>query len=910
MADLTQQVAHLERLAATDALTGLANRRAFDEALHQQWLQNAADKSLLAIVLLDVDYFKTFNDTYGHVAGDECLRSVAGAVAQAVGSVAAVVARYGGEEFAVVLPHMEENKAIAAGETVCEAVRSLRIPHSGSSLGYVTISAGAYAAVPDAVAAPQEAVHRADELLYRAKRGGRNRVAANGYESESPAAHLRARAQHNLPAPRNRLIGRQRDVDVVAEALRRGRLVTISGPGGVGKTRLALALAQATIDSTPGGVWFVDLAAVGSPGAVPESMARAIGVNRAPGEDAFDALVDYVRPLQALLVVDNCEQVVEGAACTVDRLLSECPHVRILATSREPLRVAGESLYRLSPLDRDAAVELFCERAREADLQFAPTAEDTEMISAICAHLDRIALAIELAAARLGALSLPALLDRLADGLRVLAGGNRTALARQQTMRALIDWSYDLLSGAERRVLMRLSLFAGSCTNEVVAASCGQTPDDTFDILAALVEKSLVVAEASGDRTRYRLLEVMRRYARDRLEECGELASAQRSQAVAYADLAERWEIAWETSSDRAIRETIDSEFANIRATLEWSFSSDGDTLIGQRIVAAIARPWSRASAEEFERWLRVALAAVRDATPKLVVARLEIALANVAMLFSRRSECADAARCAEALLETETDSHARAEVKALNGWALRTFGRPEDGAALIVEALAIYRKLGALRSCGWALYMLANAYWVAGDVDGALPFFAEALDTYVRVGADQSIGILAGNRAEAEFSVGNVSVAMELAERASVALSAAGLEQALAWNLCNKAAYLVAQDRWDEARAVAREGLDRARERRMQVKIVWAVQHLAAAAALRASEGEGHVHRCAAALLGFADRQLLALGAQRMYTERQEYERLTAALRRELGDFETAAFARRGSEWSEERAIAEALML
>jgi diguanylate cyclase (GGDEF)-like protein len=909
MADLSQKVARLQRLAATDALTGLANRRAFDEALHRQWRRNADDSRTLAIALLDVDYFKAFNDTYGHVAGDDCLRRLAAAIAHAVRTTAAIVARYGGEEFAIVFSRVDEKDAILIGEAVCESVRALRIVHSGSSLGYVTVSIGVYATIPDADAVPQEAVHRADELLYRAKRGGRNRVAANEYESESPEAHVRARGRHNLPATRSRLIGRERDVDVVAEGLRRGRLVTIAGPGGVGKTSLALAVAQAAIEQAPGGVWFVDLAPVGDVAAVPETIAQAIGANRAPGEDPLTVLLEHMRPLQALVVVDNCEHVVAGAASAVDRMLAECPHVRILATSREPLRVAGESLYRLSPLDRDAAIELFCERAREADLQFAPTAEDIDTIAAICSRLDGIALAIELAAARLRVLTLSSLFDRLRESFRLLSGGSRTALARQQTMRALIDWSYDLLSEEERKVLMYLSLFASACTTEVVATTCRQSPDDTFDILASLVDKSLVVAGAPGARTRYRLLEPVRQYARDRLVECGDLATVQRSFAAAYADHAERWETTWETASDRVIRELVDSEFANVRVALEWSFSSGGSALIGQRIVAAIARPWSRTSAEEFEGWIHVALRAVQASTPRLIVARLEIALANVAMLFSRRSECAEAALRAEALLEGESDSHARAEVKALNGWALRTFGRPDEGAALIREALAIYREIGALRSCGWALYMLANAYWVSGDVDGALPFFAEALDTYVRIGADQSIGVLAGNRAEAEFSVGSVALAMELAERARTALRAAGQEQALAWNLCNMAAYLIAQDRWDEARATAREGLDRARERRMQVKIVWALQHLAAAAALRTRE-PSDAHRCAAALLGFADRQLAALGAHRMHTERQEYERLVATLHLVLGEPETAALARRGAEWSEDRAIAEALML
>ncbi|MBV8489735.1 MAG: diguanylate cyclase, partial [Candidatus Eremiobacteraeota bacterium] len=895
MADLTKKVAHLERLAATDALTGLANRRAFDEALHRAWRANARDGRPLAIALLDVDYFKVFNDTYGHIAGDECLRRIAAAVARAAGDEA-TVARYGGEEFAIVLPGVDDRAAIAASETVCAAVRELKIEHNGSSLGFVTVSIGVYAAIPDPDDAPQAAVHRADSLLYRAKRGGRNRVAAPGYESSTPEAYVRVRARHNLPASRSRLIGRDRDVDVVAESLKRGRLITIAGPGGVGKTRLALAVAEAAVESAPGGVWFVDLAPISGDDSVAESVARAVEATRAPGDDALAALAEHLRPLQALIVVDNCEQVVAGAARAIDRVLADCPHVRILATTREPLRIPGESLYRLSPLDRDAAVELFCERARDVDATFAPSAEDVETISTICARLDGIALAIELAAARVRTLSLASLSERLKDSLRLLSGGSRTAQARQQSLRALLDWSFELLSQEERNLLLDVSLFASSFSNEIAATACGLEPDDAFDMLSSLVEKSLVVADVSNDRTRYRLLDSMRQYARDRLEESGRRTEALRAYARAYAVHAERFNRAWETLSDREIHELVDPEFDNLRIAVEWSFAPGGDATLGQRIVAAIQRSWSRTSAQESERWIRTALAAVDESTPKVLAARLEIAMANSAMFFSRRTECAEAAGRAVAFLEGENDPHASAEVRALEGWVLRTFGKPKEGAAILQESLARFRDMGAVRSYGWVLYMLANVEWVSGNIENARPLFAEALELYTKLGAELSIGTLAGNLAEAEFSAGNVAVAMALAERAGVALRASGQKQAIAWNLCNRAAYLVAQSRWEEARAAAREGLDLARDLGMQVKIVWALQHLAAAAAL---QPDARIHdelRCAAALLGFADRRLETLGASRMYTERQEYDRLTTALEASLGQSEAAGLSRQGA--------------
>jgi diguanylate cyclase (GGDEF)-like protein len=906
-----EQSLHFERLAATDALTGLANRRALDEALHKEWRRSARTGRPLTIALVDVDYFKAFNDAYGHVAGDACLRQVAGAIANAARRSAEVVARYGGEEFAVVLPETDERDAIALGESICESVRELGIPHQGSSLGYVSVSVGVHATAPHAKADPQEAIRRADALLYRAKNGGRNRVAANGYESSSPEVRVRARSRHNLPAPRSRLIGRVRDVDLVAEGLRRGRLVTIVGPGGVGKTRLALEVAQAMVGPFPGGVWFVDLAPVTEAALVPSRIAQAIGADLAVSADALAALAEHLKPLQALLLIDNCEHLVAAAASAVDRLLADCPHVRILATSREPLRIAGESAYRLAPLDRDAAIELFRERAREADVRFAPSPDESGVIASICKRLDGIALAIELAAARVKMLSVAALSDRLDERFRILTSGSRTALARQQTMRALIDWSYDLLTDRERFLLRRLSLFATSFSNELAAAACGESSDDAFDLLTSLVEKSLVVADVSAGDARYRLLESTREYARERLVEGDELQSASRAYASAFADAAERWDGAWQTASDRLWQQAVEPELENSRAAMEWTFGPTGEALLGQRIIAAIHRSWSRYSAVECERWVRAALDAVDATTPPATIARLELARANVAMAFSRRNDCRSAAERASAILANDGNPLDRTEAKALVGWVLASFGQREEGTVLLQEALAAFRRLGARRSTGWALYLLANARWASGDVEGARPLFAQALAIYTQIGAEQSIGIVAGNLAEAEFRAGDAEAALRSAERALASHRALALTQGVAWTLCNTAAYLVSQGRWDEARACAREGLDAARERGMAVKAVWAIQHLAAVATLRPGAiARRDDARRAASLLGFADRRLAEIGAARMYTEQQEYDRMRAALRETLGESEAATLAEQGSHWDEARAIAETLTL
>ncbi|HEY1867483.1 MAG TPA: helix-turn-helix domain-containing protein, partial [Candidatus Cybelea sp.] len=327
-----------------------------------------------------------------------------------------------------------------------------------------------------------------------------------------------------LPFSLTRFIGRDVDLDEIGALLRTHRLVTITGAGGVGKTQTALRAANG-LDDVVESIRFVALASVSDSSLVASAIATALGVQEVPNRPLLETLTAYLKMNASLLILDNCEHLVGAVAVIAAAVLGNCPRVRILATSREPLAAAGERVYRLPSLSENDGVALFADRAQAVDAHFTLTDENAPTVGEICRHLDGIPLAIELAAARANMWSVQELVGKLGDRFKILKGGERTALPRQQTMRAAIDWSYNLLSRSEQRLLERLSVFAGGCTTEAAIAVCASdelAEDDIFDLLSVLVAKSLVLAEPCADVTRYRLLESTRAYAGEKLADTGE----------------------------------------------------------------------------------------------------------------------------------------------------------------------------------------------------------------------------------------------------------------------------------------------------------------------------------------------------------------------------------------------------
>ena len=419
---------------------------------------------------------------------------------------------------------------------------------------------------------------------------------------------------HNLPANLPPLIGREADLVELRPLLvdDQSRLLTLTGPGGSGKTRLALALAEHAVGTFPDGIWFVDLATLAEPGLVPHAVASALGLREEPGLPLIETLIGTLRSRSLLLLLDNCEHLVEACATLCETLLRTCPALRILATSRERLGVTNEVLRQVAPLavpEPDhfpepsalaeyAGVRLFLERARAAHADLHLTPHTWQVIGQICARLDGIPLAIELAAARLGVLGPDQILERLDDCLHLLAGGRRTAPLRHQTLLATLEWSHALLTDLEKVVFRRLAVFAGGGdlpAAEAVCADAGISPSDVLDALARLADKSLVQVERTPSGARYRFLAPIRQYAGQRLLDAGE-STAVRDRHLRYwaetvldADVRLRSIHGDWSDSQRCLR-LLDAERDNIRAALRWAITS-AQIELGLQVAAALSTP-------------------------------------------------------------------------------------------------------------------------------------------------------------------------------------------------------------------------------------------------------------------------------------------------------------------------------
>lgn len=454
--------------------------------------------------------------------------------------------------------------------------------------------------------------------------------------------------EHNLPISLTNFIGREYEISAIKHTLGRTRLLTLTGTGGCGKTRLALEVARDVAEAYPDGVWLVELASLSEPRLVPQAVAAVLGVREQPDRPIVDTLAESLRVRELLLVLDNCEHLIEEAARLVATLLNSCPGLRILATSREFLGVVGEVNWVVPPLSipdpkrpipvgaalEYEAVRLFVDRARYHQPTFKLTAENARAVGEICAWLDGVPLAVELATARMGVLSVEQISARLSDSLSLLTGGSRTVAPRQQTLRTTLDWSYDLLDEPERILFRRLSVFTGGWTleaAETVGAGEGIGEREVLDILSRLVYKSLMVAEAAEEGTlRYRMLEPVRQYARERLERDGEFREVRRRHALFFLVLAEETKPKINEVDRDLWRSYLETEHGNLRTALRWAIQSE-DCRTALRLADAIFWFWfHRGYWKEGRGWLEEALELLGASAP--TVERAE-ALTGVGIL-------------------------------------------------------------------------------------------------------------------------------------------------------------------------------------------------------------------------------------------------------------------------------------
>jgi predicted ATPase/DNA-binding winged helix-turn-helix (wHTH) protein len=542
----------------------------------------------------------------------------------------------------------------------------------------------------------------------------------------------------NLPEPVSELIGRDDELREILNLAAAHRLVTLTGAGGIGKTRLGLAVAHRLLPQFADGVWLAEFSPLTGPGLVAATVAGAVGLELGGGEVSTQRIAHALAGRRMLLAMDTCEHVIAAAAAMAEAVLRTSSAVHIIATSREPLRVEGEWVYPVAPLavpaedaaDQDdpmdyGAVRLFVERARAAEPHFAPDRRGATMIAAICRRLDGIPLGIELAAARAAALGIGELAARLDDRFQVLTGGRRTALPRHQTLRATLDWSYELLAEPERVILRRLGIFAGAFGLEgarAVAAISEISPSEVVDGLFNLVSKSLVATE-EGAVARYRLLDTMRAYGLQKLTESGELQAVARRHAEYYRDLFEQAGTETEVRPAAEWLADYGRRIDNLRAALDWAFSPGGDASIGAALTAAAVPLWMHLSLMEecrgrVERALKAIAAGTGDARCEM---QLHAALA-VSLMYTRGAVPEIGAAGTKALEIAESLDDAEYQLRSLWGlWSFHTGNGRHQVALTLAQtfhALAAERSDPGDRLIGERI--IATSQYYLGDLLGA----------------------------------------------------------------------------------------------------------------------------------------------------------------------------------------------
>ena len=541
----------------------------------------------------------------------------------------------------------------------------------------------------------------------------------------------------NLPLQTTSFVGREEDMAGVIDALGEARVVTLTGVGGVGKTRLAVQVAAEVLDRFEGGAWLIELGPLSDAAGLPEVVAAALGVQPRQGLSIADSVVEWLRVKELLVIFDNCEHVIGAAARMVDAIVTACPRIRVLATSREGLGLRGERQLTVPSLDvANESVQLFTQRAHEASSGFALDASTAPAVDQICARLDGIPLALELAAARTRMMTPSEISARLDERFRLLTGGSRTAVERHQTLRQAVDWSYDLLDPRERVVLDRLGVFAGGFTLEAAEATVsGDRIDslDVFDAVGQLVDKSLVVADRDGDMTRYRLLETIRQYALERLDDAQMTDTIRRRHATWCAGFVAQASVGLQGPGEPAWLERVDGEIDNLRAALTWATGAD-DAELSLSLIGSFGpwNLWSRRLGYVLGPWAEVALATTGAAGQSRFVPVLALQVLDH-YNHQRLDEVErDARRALQLMAEPGTPF-------SVNPWSILCFsflssGRAEEveGADAFVEAA---RATGDDYTLAGALTLVAGWWYVLADLEVCRRFAEEALQIAHRIG-------------------------------------------------------------------------------------------------------------------------------------------------------------------------------
>jgi len=782
----------------------------------------------------------------------------------------------------------------------------------------------------------------------------------------------------NLPVQLTSFVGRGKEIAETKRLLSEAHLVTLTGPGGTGKTRLLLHVAADLLEAFSDGVWFVELAPLSDPGLVPQTVAMALGVREIVGRPITETLMDYLRAKKdLLLLLDNCEHLVEACARLMDSLLHTCPCLRLLASSREVLGIAGEIPFpvpslslpdpkktvSLENLAQYEAVQLFIERAETVLPGFTLTSQNAPAVAQVCHQLDGIPLALELAAARVKMLTVEQIAARLDDRFRLLTGGSRAALPRQQTLRALIDWSYDLLSASECALLRRLSVFAGGWTlaaAEQVAS--GEWPDhlplatsDILDLLTQLVNKSLVVVEREPNQeVRYRLLETIRQYAREKLFESHEQETARDQHLAFFLKLAEEAEPNLQGSEELVWMKRLETEHDNLRAALDWALENETTrTEAGLRLAGALYWFWHLGfHFSEGIEWLTRLLATGNSQTvPAAVRAKaltgmgwlmavhlargetlinaadalslLQESLALFRQLDNKRgvaftlrvlsavyfySRPPEIGRCRAALDEGLAlfrelgDKFGLSEMALMLGYLAQAQADLEQAEVFFEEALRLRKELGNLDGIAWTLSRLGRVVMARGNYKRAKALFQESLSLWRELGWKQWITDSTAPLAELLLLEGDYRQAAALAEENLSGYQAPGQKRNKAWSFLVLGNAALGLGDYERAGTLLKESLSVCRDSGHQRGVAEALQTMAGVAV-----AQGQASR-AARLFGAAETIFEANHAQLLAYQQVQRERDVAALRRVLDEAACADAWAEGRAMTPEQVVAYAL--
>lgn len=847
-------------------------------------------------------------------------------------------------------------------------VSTQRIMSAGHG-GQVLISGTTYALVRDSLPANTELIDLGNRRLKDLLRPEHlYQLRAPGLLSTFPPLKTLDAFVNNLPVQITSFIGREKEIDEIKQKLSEHHLVTLTGPGGTGKTRLSLQIAADLLDQFHHGVWFIELAPLTDPALIPQTILSAIGIPEQTGMPPLELLLDYLRDKKSLVILDNCEHLLDASASVANTILSSAPHLKILASSREALRLRGEAIYPvpslslpdvknlpvIEQLSQYEAVRLFIDRAMLVAPHFSVDQANAPFLAQICHRLDGIPLAIELAAARIKLLTVEQIAARLDDRFRLLTGGSRTLLPRQQTLRALIDWSYDLLSEPERLFLRRLSIFAGGWTLEAAEEVCsGDGPDDissydVLDLLSQLVNKSLVIV---GEQTktdhvphpaagtlRYRMLETIREYAQEKLAAEGGSEGLRQRHLSYYVKLTAQAGPELYRSSQTVWLDSLDDELDNLRRALEWSLATD--VASGMRMVAGpMYRFWVFHSTwRELGSWLRQLTQRYDQFDPLLARA-----LASQAQcVMNSEGNFNEARQIVEKSLQIArdlSDKHSEAfSLSTLGGFTLLQ-GNVSDAVPLLEKALALYRELDD--TAGQALTL----DWLAinnSDLERATRYAQEGLRLCRELGDLAGVASILTTLARLTYSRGEFSspgpwldevlaIARQLGDRVredealitygtlaywqdDYAQAVSYYEQGISlgekigyryqnlWAQIYMAYAVMKQGDYQRARSLFEEGIRGMKEANLVIGLVFAMEGLAS---LYVKEG---IFQRAVLLFAWADTTRGRMGDTRPPVEQTSVDRDLAVLRSQMDDSSFETLWREARGLTQEGAIVIAL--